>query len=265
MLLAEIHGLYVREALSSEDYLTSTIFGHLRYVPPGPFWEAVFDFAVSLPVNGRRVSASEYIRERAGCSLSSYGCVQSIFWPNHPQGTPDVVLLFQESGALPVVIVIEAKLEAGKSGAGDDDQLARYLQLLDSLDALSPKVPSNAISILVYLTTMDSRTDLMESLSVYGDTEASRKRLYGLQWQDLVTAAERTTAYGSDMEALILRDVRAFLRKRDLEYFSGMTIPAGLPLMSVVDGDLFANEQLFDAVDVPTDIADILEGWIHAN
>jgi hypothetical protein len=106
MLLAEIHGLYVREGRSSEDYLTSTIFGHLRY---GPFWEALFELAVSLPVKNRRMIASEYIRERAGRSLSSYASLQAIFCPTHPKGTPDVVLHFQASGAAPVVIVIEAQ------------------------------------------------------------------------------------------------------------------------------------------------------------
>lgn len=265
MLLAEIHGLYVREARASEDYLTSTVFGHLRYVPPGPFWDTLFELAISLPINNRSMSAGEYIRKRAGRSLSSYASVQAIFWPNHPKGTPDVVLHFQASGATPVVIVIEAKLNAGKSGTGDDDQLARYLQLLDSLGELRPKMPSDAIRILVYLTTMDARSDLMESLFVYGDTDVSRERLYRLQWQDLVAAVENTTAKGTDTEGLILRDVRAFLRKRDLEYFSGMVLPTDMPLISADDGELFANGQLFDTVDVPSDIEKIVEGWMHAN
>ncbi|HEV2470150.1 MAG TPA: hypothetical protein VGS78_13245 [Candidatus Sulfotelmatobacter sp.] len=264
MLVAEIHGKYVREARSSEDYLTSAVFGHLRYVPPGPFWETLFELAISLPINRRLISAGEYIREHAGRSLSSYTNLRAIFWPNHPKGIPDVVLHFHASKASPVVIIIEAKLEAGKSGTGDDDQLARYLGLLDSLGDLRPKVPSDAIRVLVYLTTMDSRSDLMESLSVHGDTDASREHLYRLQWQDLVTAVERTRVTDSH-EALILEDVRAFLRKRDLEYFSGMVDQSDMPVMALTDGELFANEPLFDAGDVPTDIAEILEGWMHAN
>lgn len=36
MLLAEIHCKIVREALDNEDYITSAVFGHLRYIPPVP-------------------------------------------------------------------------------------------------------------------------------------------------------------------------------------------------------------------------------------
>ena len=33
MLLAEIHGKTLAEGRNGEDYLTSAVFGHLRYVP----------------------------------------------------------------------------------------------------------------------------------------------------------------------------------------------------------------------------------------
>ena len=38
MLLAKINGKFVAESQNSEDYLTSTILGRLRYVRPKMFW-----------------------------------------------------------------------------------------------------------------------------------------------------------------------------------------------------------------------------------
>ena len=45
MLVGEIHGKGMPEATNHEDYLTSVIFDHLRYVPPSHFWEDLFSQA----------------------------------------------------------------------------------------------------------------------------------------------------------------------------------------------------------------------------
>ena len=52
MLLAEIHGKSEVSVRDHEDYLTSTVFGHLRYVRPGPFWTGLFSRAITLPIRG---------------------------------------------------------------------------------------------------------------------------------------------------------------------------------------------------------------------
>jgi hypothetical protein len=70
MLAAEIHGHSVPEARNSEDYLTSTVFGHLRYIQPGPFWDALFELACSEPIGQERINASEYIRQKSGAPLA---------------------------------------------------------------------------------------------------------------------------------------------------------------------------------------------------
>lgn len=41
MLVAENHGKYLKEAHNHEDYLTSSVFGHLRCIPPSQFWSAL--------------------------------------------------------------------------------------------------------------------------------------------------------------------------------------------------------------------------------
>jgi hypothetical protein len=49
VLLAEIHGKTLEVARDNEDYLTSAVFGHLRYVAPGLFWDELLKRAKGLP------------------------------------------------------------------------------------------------------------------------------------------------------------------------------------------------------------------------
>lgn len=264
MLIAEIHGSYVVDARNYEDYLTSAVFGHLRYIKPGPFWNALFNRAISQPIESEQMTASELIHHEAGCSLSSFSSLDAIFWPGHDEGVPDLVLHFSGNQSRPVVIIIEAKLNAGKSGFGDHDQLARYMRILDSLEELRPPLPQDALGLLVYLTTIDSRSAVIESLAEYGDTPESRKRLYQLQWQDLIQAIDETRPC-SEFEALILKDVRKFLQVRDLEYFSGMGDAKSLPDIMASDGDFLIGEPWFEIDSIPTNIAGIEERWMHGD
>ena len=264
MLVAEVHGLYVPEARNSEDYLTSTVFGHLRYIQPGPFWDALFDLAVSQPIGLKTLTASERIRQVTGYSLSSFANLQAIFWPKHKEGIPDLLLCFAGNQSRSVVILIEAKLNAAKSGTGEYDQLARYLRILDSLSELDRPLPPDAMTLAVYLTTVDSRNEVIESLKEYGDSDGSRRRLYQLRWQDLIGAIDRTQAR-SVLERLILSDVSAFLHARDIEYFSGMEDAGSIPDVLEADGDFLKEEPLFDLDSIPTGLDVIDERWMHAN
>jgi len=264
MLTAEIHGHYVPEARNSEDYLTSTVFGHLRYIQPGPFWDALFEFALSEPIRDKRVNASDYVRQRSGGPLGSFERLDAIFWPEYKPGIPDVILHFAGNHSRSVVILIEAKLNATKSGLGEDDQLARYLRALDSLGDLHPPLPADALTLAVYLTTVDSRNELIESLKEYGDNDQSRQRLYQLQWQDLSNAIAQTQP-NSPLERLVLGDVRAFLRVRNLEYFSGMESADKIPAVLEADGEFLEEEPLFDLGSVPTGLGVINERWMHAD
>lgn len=130
MLLAEIHGHILREAEGNEDYLTSAVFGHLRYIPPGIFWEEFFRLAKALPIGGEEKPLSEYLADR-GSRISEFSTLEIHFWPSHPKfGQPDMLLCFGKEGSHPIVILVEVKLWSEKSGIGKDDQLARYLRIL---------------------------------------------------------------------------------------------------------------------------------------
>src|ERR1700728_236567 len=153
MFLAEIHGKLLADARDNEDYLTSSVFGHLRYIPPGSFWKAFLVRCRSLPHEGTGITAYAYLSERAGMGIEKYGSLRAIFWPRIPKDEPDLMLVFTGPNLPALVVCVEAKLNAGKSGRGEKDQLARYLRACDSLDCMRPQIPKDAISVVVYLTT----------------------------------------------------------------------------------------------------------------
>jgi hypothetical protein len=146
--------------------------------------------------------------------------------------------------------LIEAKLWADKSGTGEFDQIARYLRLLDKPDGVIPRLPETARSVLIYLTEHDSLVELEESISIYGNPDEARQRIFRLQWQDIVVAAQRIMRGVMGVEKLILGDVAAFLSQRNLEYFSGFG-RLNLPLMAIRSLEMF-SESLFTEVILPS-------------
>jgi len=232
MLIAELHGKVIAEAQNNEDCLTACVFGHLRYLPPAVFWEQFLSCAITVPVDGESRSLTDVLGEQQIC-VSQYSDLTVHNWPSHPKfGEPDLVLLFSGGGMQPLVILVEAKLWAEKSGVAENDQLARYLRSSSDLGSFNPPLPIAANVALVYLTPRDSLSEVMETLAVYDDIEA-RELLFRVQWQDVIDAADRSLSSERDsMHRLILNDVAEFLRRRGLEYFKGFSTDSSLPLLN---------------------------------
>lgn len=248
MLVAELHGHHIAETANSEDYLTSAVFGHLRYLPPKIFWDELFKQALAMP-DARSSTLAGYLQQ-LGVGISNFEMLEVRFWSRHPEyGCPDLILVFTGAACQPLIILIEAKLWAEKSGTGDFDQIARYLRLLDKPDGVTPRLPETARSVLIYLTEHDSLAELEESISIYGNPDEARQRIFRLQWQDIVVAAQRLMREVMGVDKLILRDVAAFLSQRNLEYFSGFR-RLNLPLMSIRSLDMF-SESLFTEIALP--------------
>ncbi|HTR34889.1 MAG TPA: hypothetical protein VMH80_03235 [Bryobacteraceae bacterium] len=226
MLMAEIHGHAAAEIAGNEDYLTSAVFGYLRFVYTPSFWEAFFSRARGLPTEGKEQSLQEYLDCR-NIRFSELTKVEAAFWPAHPRlGTPDVALCFSgRPDRSPFVLIIEAKLWSGKSGSGQDDQLRRYLSVLKSLNTLplpaAPAALSNATTALLYLTPHESLTELEETSALCNDEPELRTMLFRAQWQDILAAAGDARTSSDRITATILSDVAAFLKTRGLEYFRG--------------------------------------------
>src|SRR5258708_17410599 len=220
MLIAEIHGKRFPEAEGQEDWLTSAVFGHLRHIAPGAFWADLFDRAHTV---GARVSLHSRIGA-TGIRLIEYAKLEIHFWKSFSiYGEPDLVLCFSGGQQPPLLIVVEVKLDSGKSGAGENDQLKRYLELLDDPIALRDfPATERHLRHLVYLTRTFSKLEIEESvrLSQVAGIEDPASRIFGLQWQDVLESAA-----GDPGHNILLDEVAQFLKIRDFEAFRGFRNP----------------------------------------
>lgn len=242
MLLAEIHGKSLEAARDNEDYLTSAVFGHLRYVQPGLFWDVLLKRARGLPGPGGQESSLGRVLANAGRSPSAYSRLEVRFWRHHTRhGEPDLILLFGADGRSPLVVLIEAKLWSEKSGTGDRDQLVRYLRVLEDLAAVGVHVPADAARFLVYLTPGESLAEVADSAGRVDDPVRDRPRLFRLQWQDVLEAADEAWPGSPEPACTILADVACFLRVLGLEYFKGMSRLDDLPLLEQGFGGFYTG------------------------
>ncbi len=251
MIEAELHGHAARLILDNEDYLTSAVFEHLRYVQPGPFWQDFFSRCSGAGAPDQ--SLLDYLRQSHG-EPSAYSSLDISFWPSHCElGTPDLCLCFSGGrNSRPAVILVEAKLWSGKSGTGENDQLLRYLLLLERLHELQLPVPANdvrcAIKALLFLTPHDATVELRESVSLCQPHPGLAAVLFGARWQDITTTASMRVVAARGNERLILRDISDFLRHRNLAYFGGF---AHLPVPPGVSGAFYCRREILRRVPIP--------------
>jgi hypothetical protein len=259
MLVAEIHGHIIPEAQGSEDYLTSAVFGHLRYLRPRLFWKDLFANAFNLPI-GTPAKTLTAVLANKGIDFRMFDSVTAHFWPSHPKyGIPDCMICFNGSKQKAVAILIEAKLTATKSGTGEHDQLARYMRLLNEGGGFGGRLPAGCDSFIVYLTDHDSTAEIEESIAACSDPDDARHRMFRLCWQDIIVTAKN--AHASGIEALILDDVAAFLRLRGLEYFRGFSsgqIPELRPKLG-----RFYTRLLFRQLQLPQHFTVQRGAWVH--
>ncbi len=200
----------LRSKHGSEDRLTSTAFGLLRYVPVT---------AGFLPL----LRLTRPISPTAVPDLSAAVRVEVEFWRySTTHGEPDVILrLFDATGRVRWVIVVEVKLHSVKSSratgeqdAADDDvpdpdQLVKYWQLLGGLD----EVLAGATPYLIYLTkhATPPEEELNESLR-----RQPAMALGWLSWRDVWAVARQT-----ETTSLPAADLARLLAHLGLKRFDG--------------------------------------------
>ena len=138
------------------------------------------------------------------------------------------MLEFIGGSSKPLLILIEAKLWAGKSGTGKNDQLVRYLKVLDDARTVLKSLPNDYHSFLIYLTQRDALNEVIDSVNELEDRTADSQRLYRMCWQDIAQVAQALAHTLGHPNDLILRDVAQFLSRRGLEYFTGFGAAVGL-------------------------------------
>lgn len=213
MIQAELKGHGIREAMVSEDYLTSAVFGLLKYLDSVNFWDRLFRRAVTLALDGSR--ASGILR------LDDFGQideVQTFFWKRYGNAIPDLTICFLRDGDTLLKLLLEVKLYAGKGDPGDpeSDQLLRYAKIADQLS--TPGAPA----LLFFLTRCDPVPDIKESIDLLRMEHDTAARIFGIQWGDVqeACAEARDLNVSTAMERQILADLALYLSKRNLDYFT---------------------------------------------
>jgi hypothetical protein len=213
---------------------TAAVFGHLRLIRDGAFWNALFSRAHSGH-DAKLTLKSELDGE--GVDLKSLNDLDGWFWPYYNgYGEPDLLLRFGgNSGGRSLLLIIEVKLYSGKSECGVNDQLKRYYDLLQDKGALGLLVADDPVTALVYLTERYAADELRESVKCSGQLLAS-KRMFSLQWQDVLEAGEELRP-GQDT---LLGEVVRFLKIRGFERFRGF--PQKVDYSGASSGHFYANQ-----------------------
>jgi len=210
----------------SEDLLTSTAFGLLRYLPHDHGVIALLRQTRRAYLDGGNLVVDDARNEKWLGMQTAVRC-EFEFWPWWgPYGQPDLVLrLFDDCGSLVHLVVVEVKLRAHKSGAavegdgeptGDEpdvDQLVKYWQ---GINANWPELMGDRKTV-IYLTShvIPPVDELAATLG-----RKSEMRLGWLSWRRLSRVIEDLCR--SSVNSLPAEDLARLLEYYGFQDFQGM-------------------------------------------
>ena len=227
MFEAEFAG-YLPELKAYEDYLTSCVFGALKYLPPNKGLLPVLAAATNHRLG---ISLGDHC-EREGIELKGISEAHFIFWPrcSGPRpSVPDLVVILQ-GGPHSFIVPIEVKYFAGKHGEEEDDQLVRYYQVTRTARARKAfgndriRRFSGELLAVVYVTQFAAKHEIeatLRQLESEGQTEAYKK-VFHLRWQHLYTVTKRLLqSTENTSRERILADIARLLEHKHLKPFAG--------------------------------------------
>lgn len=232
MFEADIAGK-LPELADREDYLTSCVFGALKYLPPN---KGLLPVLAAAKNHRLGISLGEYC-QREDMQLTAISEAQLIFWPrcSEPRPSePDLVVILR-GGPRSFILPIEVKYFAGKHGEQEDDQLMRYYCALEtrrgrescSSDAI--RQFSGELLALIYVTQLGAAHEIEATLGQMesrGMTEAEQ-RIFHLKWQDVYGVVQQQSRIERDaLRRSVLLDIARLLKHKHLTPFTGFS---GLP------------------------------------
>lgn len=230
MIQATLHGK-VPEFENVEDLLTSSVFGRLRYLPPGdaliPFLETAFLYDCSP-----RTTLKKYFAEH-NILFGLYKSVKYFFWCKHSNlGEPDLILIFSnhQNGDQDLLILVEAKYKSPKSSTGENDQLKRYYIAITEQPNEFYHVDfanfSGIIGPIIYLTEMEASSEIQDAEQEIVKAKKTLKHpIFHLRWQQLYKILEQRLPQ-EQTKLFIFEDLLSHLKDSNLEEFSGITCPS---------------------------------------
>lgn len=225
MFEADIAGK-LPEFADYEDYLTSCVFGALKYLPPNKGLLPVLAAAKNHRLD---ISLGHYC-ERESIQLKAVTEAQFIFWPTSSKyGKPDLVAILR-GAARSFVIPIEVKYFAGKHGEEEHDQLGRYYEALSTPSARTTfsdsliRQFSGELLAVVYVTQFAATHEIeatLHQLESEGRTDA-QKRVFHLKWQQVYRVIQDQSLREHDpLHRRVLVDIERLLAHRHLKPFAG--------------------------------------------
>lgn len=225
MLVAELKGKVPSKLANSEDLLTSSIFGSLKYLSSPSYLQSIIQSSVNIA--GANLRLSKDITE---CNYE--------FWPRLKNCEPDLLLHLKDNEDEEYIICIEAKYWSDKSSEEDTaveiaerknhqrDQLAREIEdihtdfCLHLMHANKSKIKRR---VLIYLT--NDTTFPYESIKTsvqhvqyinYPVTE-----IFWLTWRGIHTILNEITDDKTFQDSILLNDIKLLLQKKGLKSFTG--------------------------------------------
>ena len=264
MLIADIRGKLTPSEYVSEDFLTSSVFSSLKYLPK-KWLEKFLRSCVNMKGSGFEYHAKSPV---------------FLFWKwyklSEAYGNgaiPDVIILDDN-----LAVVIECKYTSPKGGSGTDedgsgvevrrepsrttlsDQLAReYFVGKKALVNKQHRVNGHTRRIddfvLVYLTdeTFFPSADIEESLDEIeriepGEHGKAASRIFWTNWESLVPILHeiKTVNDSSSFEHDLSHDLLLFLEKRGITRFGGFDSISSPELLDILDWDVrwFSSRRL---------------------
>lgn len=211
-MIYELHGKIPQNSsfVYSEDVLTSTIFGNLRYLNSNSVLNSFLLKAIDFQNNNFNFEFSKDLKFHFWRKYSSKTTVQI--------NEPDLILEDENS-----VLIIECKYHSfldetfSENISEYTNQLLRYSTIIN--DYYSNKKNKN----IIFLTLKDY--DVKECLEKTRMKLPEKIGLYWLKWEELYPCLKEYEKCNiSTGEKNLVNDILQFLSIRKLKYFSGINI-----------------------------------------
>ena len=215
----------VPELRAREDYLTSCIFGALKYLPLNhglfPFLNSSFNYRLKKDLQS-------YLKLQ-DIELTHFDKAQFHFWPrSSTYGEPDLVISLE--GRLgSFLIPIEVKYFSRKHGEEEKDQLARYYIALGTVEGRKTfnneaiRQFSGGLLAFIYLTQFEAELELEQTLDVLeskGIRDAQNK-FFHLRWQQISEIIEPLSLKEHDAnKKAIYTDIQELMTFKNLIPFA---------------------------------------------
>ena len=211
-MIYELHGKIPQNSsfIYSEDVLTSTVFGNLRYFSSLFVLNSFLSKAIDLQGNNY--------------SVNFPGKINFHFWEKYPSKTkalinePDLILEDRNS-----VLIIECKYHSPLDETFSENESEYMNQLLRYSTIIDEYYPNKKNKNIIFLTLSDYNVKI--PLQKTKQSLSKDIGLYWLRWEELLPILQQYIKSDiSDNEKILVSDLIQFYLRRGLFHFEGIKI-----------------------------------------